>query len=102
MNILVAGSGWGLARALDIQVLLENTASHLNQFLRSPFSGDIVVVPSPCNEPFPMVHFRLNAQDPFSIQLSARDRNWSQFSYQFVSKLSDYVRLSAERKCHPL
>lgn len=98
MKIVVADSGWGLARPSDIQMLLENTASHLNRFLRSPFTGDIEVVSSPPSEE-PMVHYRLSLNSPFRVQLTARDRHWSQFSYQFAHEfchiLSNYEFLQA-------
>ena len=97
MNIAVAEMGWGQARPSDIRVLLENTASHLNRYLRSLFAGAIAIVPSPPGNPHPMVRYRTNSQDPFFIQLSARDRRWNQFTFQFSHEfcyvLSGYERL---------
>ena len=97
MMIVVSEMGWGQARPLDIRVLLENTASHLNRYLTSPFAGTIVVEPSPPRYPYPMARYRSSSQDPFVIQLSARDRRWSQFAFQFSHEfchiLSGYERL---------
>ena len=84
MEIEVKATGWGLARPADIQVLLADVASHLNRYLRSPFTGTIVIRPSPVDEPYPIVLYRANSLDPFIVQLSARDRQWSKFSYQFA------------------
>ena len=86
-----------MARPSDIQVLLEDTASHLNRFLRSPFVGNIEVVPSPPSDPTPRVPYRPNPDGPFSVQFTARCRSWSQFSFQFAHEfchiLSDYELL---------
>ena len=97
MKIVVAETDWGQARPSDIKALLENTASHLNRFLQSPFADAIVVVPSPPDRPCPMTWYRTAPQYPFVIQLSARDRSWSQFAFQFAHEfchvLSGYERL---------
>ena len=97
MKIAVAETGWGQARPLDIGVLLENAASHINQHLRSPFAGSIIILPSPPDQPYPMTLHRHLPQAPFEIQLSIRDRRWSQFAFQFAHEfchvLSGYERL---------
>lgn len=46
-------------------------------------AGEIVVVPSPPGYPYPTARHRSNSQDPFVIHLSARNRRWSQFAFQF-------------------
>lgn len=90
-------SGWGQGRPADIRVLLKDTASHLNRLLRHPFSGVVVVVPAPPEDPVPRTHYRAGSQDPFIVQLSSRDRRWAQFAYQFSHEfchiLSGYERL---------
>ena len=97
MEIAVEASGWGLARPVEIHFLLANVASHLNRYLRSPFTGTVVIRPSPRDESYPIVLYRANLLDPFTVQLSAQDRKWSKFSYQFAHEfchiLSGYERL---------
>ena len=97
MDITVAPFGWGTSRPRDVQVLLEDTASHLNRLLRDAFAGTIIVIPAPCDDATPRTHYRSSSNDPFFIQLPARDRYWAKFAYQFSHELchvlSDYERL---------
>ena len=101
MNLTVAPYGWDTALPVDVQVLLEDTASHLNRLMRDPFVGTVVVVPAPCDDFNPMTHYRPSPNDPFFIQLTARDKKWSQFAYQFSHELchvmSGYERLRGSR-----
>ena len=97
MKISVAACCWGLGRPSDIEALLVDTASHLNRLLRTPFTGTIVVVPASSSDPTPRVHYRSYPNEPFPIQLAARDSRWAQFAYQFSHEfchiMSDYERL---------
>ena len=54
MKIEVVGPGWGLGRPADIQVLLEDTVTHINQLLRNPFGDTIIVVPASPDDAVPM------------------------------------------------
>ena len=97
MKIKVLPYDWGEAQRNDIEVLLLDTASHLNRLLRSPFTGLIYVKASPPNDYVPRVLYRRSSSEPIFIQLTAHDRHWSQFAYQFSHEfchvLSDYERL---------
>ena len=80
----------------DIERLLSDVASHITRWLRVPFAGTICVVPGP-DTSVPMTYYRGDQDQPFVIQLTARNRKWSQFAYQFSHEtchvLSDYERL---------
>ena len=97
MHIVVAPYAWGESETRDIRVLLEDTASHTDALLRSPFTGTIVVVQAPLNDRKPRTHYRSSQAAPFFIQLTAADAYWAQFAYQFSHEfchvLSDYERL---------
>ena len=97
MNLAVSPYGWGTALPVDVQVLLEDTASFLNRLMREPFVGTIVVVPAPCDDFTPRTHYRPSPNDPFFIQLTARNRRWARFAYEFSHEfchvLSSYERL---------
>ena len=82
MQLYVSQADWGKAQLNDIEKLLKNTASHLNRLLRTPFKGKVIVTPSPPGKP-PRALYRASSDDPFVICLSARDRRWCQFAYQF-------------------
>ena len=96
MQLCITQDDWGVAQPHDIEKLLKDTASHLNQLLRNPFEGRISVEPSPPGKP-PRALYRESSADPFVIWLSARDRHWCQYAYQFSHEfchvLSGYERL---------
>ena len=83
MQICVFHGDWGNFNVNEIGKLLKNTASHLGRLLRTPFEGTIHVEPTPPNQPVPLTLYREPPDDPFVIQLTARDHRWSQFAYQF-------------------
>ena len=97
MKIAIEPHGWGEAGPRDIGTLLSDVASHINRLMRDPFAGSIQVVPAPCGDFIPMIHYRASRQDPITIQLTARDRKWAQFAYQFAHEfchaLSNYELL---------
>ena len=83
MQLSVLPSDWGDAQLCDIKILLEDTASHLNQLLRIPFAGEIYVKAAPPNDETPRALYRCSPHEPFVIQLNTRNRLWCQFAYQF-------------------
>ena len=97
MNITVIECDWQGALTSDIQVLLRNVARHLTGEFRDLPKGNIVVRATPHPDNPPETLFRLSEEEPFTILLSARDRHWSQFAYQFSHELchvlSEYERL---------
>lgn len=100
MQLCVLQGDWGDACTTDIEALLKDTASHLNRLLRTPFEGTIHVESTPPNQDCdPQTLYRTSLGNPFVIQLTARDRQWSQFSYQFSHEfchvLSNYENLKA-------
>ena len=97
MKIAVAPFGWGEAMPIDVQSLLIDVASHLAGCLRSPIEETIVVVQAPPDDLTPRTHYRLSPGGPVFIQLTARNRKWAQFAYQFSHEfchvISNYQRL---------
>ena len=95
--ISVMPRGWGAAQPRDIEILLTDTASHLDRLLRTPFDGAIVVKNAPPDDAVPRTIFRPLSSGPFVIQLTARDRRWAQYAFQFSHEfchiLSGYERL---------
>ena len=83
MNITVLPCSWGDASLRDIEAVLVDTASHIERRLREPLFGTIVVLPTAPEED-PITLYRYGSQGPFPIKLSARDRKWSQFAFQFA------------------
>ena len=96
MKIVVPQADWGVAQRGNIEWLLSDVASHMTRCLRAPLKGDVCVIPGPVTS-VPMTYYRGNREQPFVVQLTARDTKWSQFAYQFSHELchilSDYEHL---------
>ena len=98
MKIEVLQCDWGNAAILDINLLLEDTAFHLNRLLRTPFDGPIQVFPAlRDSESVPKTYYRSSSEDPFVIRLATWDKYWARYAYQFAHEfchvLSGYERL---------
>lgn len=97
MKIEVKPHGWGEAMPSNVEALLSDVASHLNRLLVDPVVEHIMVVPASGPEAVPRTLYRYGTSGPITIQLTARDRKWAQFSYQFAHEfchvLSDHERL---------
>ena len=78
-------------------MLLGDVASHLSRLLVDPVVEHIMVVPASGPDDDPVTFYRCGIPGPITIQLTARDTYWAQFSYQFAHEfchvLSDYERL---------
>ena len=96
VNIVVPPSNWDEGRRKDIEELLRNTASHLLQLLRNPFDADIRVIPGPIDKG-PITLYRSPTDTKCTIKLSARDRKWNKYAYQFAHEfchvISDHDKL---------
>jgi hypothetical protein len=104
MQLYVLPCDWGETQLNDIERVLKDTASHLNQLLRNPFEGIIHVKSLPLDaDPYtPYVEWREPLDEPFVIWLAVldpdgHDRDWCKYAYQFSHEfchvLSDYNSL---------
>ena len=98
MKIAVQPDSWGHALPQDIATLLTDTASHINRMLSGPVTDHVHVIPAPETDWTPRTHYRHAPNAPICIQLTARNRRWAQFAYQFAHEFchiaSDYQRLA--------
>ena len=85
MEIAVLECEWGVARRDSIQRLLDDVASHIVRELRDPFDESIHIMNLP-GEPL-RTFFRNPGAAAYEMNLTARDRRWSQFAYQFGHEL---------------
>ena len=83
MHIQINPCDWGEALPENIQALLENTASHIHAEMRQPVEGTINVLNLP-SEKDPITFYRRTGKGPYEINLTVRDRRWSQYAYQFA------------------
>ena len=86
MKISVVSCEWGDGLPEDILRLLEDVASHIERELREPFHGAIHAMNLP-TENCPRTYYRSSGSDPYHVNLTAKNRNWSQFAYQFAHEL---------------
>ena len=96
VRIIVPPSNWGEGRRKDVETLIRDTASHVLRLLRNPFEADIRVIPRPIDES-PEVMYRSPTETRYTIKLSAHDRYWAKYAYQFAHEfchvLSNYELL---------
>ena len=97
MKIDVEPHSWGEAIPSNIEALLADVISHLNRLLVEPVPDHIKVLPVSGADAVPRTLYRYSGCGPITIQLSARDRKWSKFAYQFSHEfchvLSNFERL---------
>jgi hypothetical protein len=85
MLLRVQQTGWGEGRPEDIRCLLTDVANQLLQHVQIEHHGTITIAPG--DEDYPEVRYRNAPSDPYSVFLSARNRLWCQYSYQFAHEL---------------
>ncbi|MHB1307778.1 MAG: hypothetical protein ACYDC1_03640 [Limisphaerales bacterium] len=99
-TIEIADEDWGGGSTQDIQRLIENVASHFDRHLEHPLpSGHIVVRRQPDGPP--LIVYRDQESDPFTIRLPTQGCFWSQYAYQFAHEyfhfFSGYEELRGAR-----
>ncbi len=82
--IRVEGDGWGKAGREEIEALLYAVADELVSRPDPVFDHPIVVTHAPGN---PVALYRRGPRGEYLVRLSARDRRWAQFAYQFGHEL---------------
>ena len=94
LTIVVKGNNWGEGKPENIQVLLDNVASHFTRHLREGLFETIEIWNSSKG---PMILWRLPGRTKYAILLDTIGTRWAQYSYQFAHEfchlLSGYDRL---------
>ena len=83
LQVCVEPNGWGDARPVDIARLLTDAASHINRELRNPVVGTINVLSAPATDHTPRTLVQYSRPGSYSVQLTATERCWSQYAFQF-------------------
>ncbi len=99
VKIEVLECDWGEGRRNDIRVLLEDVASHIVHELRDPIDGTIRVMNLPGNPP--RTFFRRPGETAYEVNLTAKDRRWSQFAYQFGHEFCHVLSGHDRLRCSP-
>jgi hypothetical protein len=81
LSIEVAPGDWGNASPADIQRVLYSAAWSLQQFAPDRKLAPIRVV---SGSGHPQVFYEKSARGEFIVRLTAKDRRWAQYAYQFA------------------
>ena len=91
LRIRAEPDGWDNAQPVDIERLLEDVASHINRELRNPIVGTISVLPAPSTDRVPRTLTQYSKSGSYAVQLTAMERRWSQYAYQFAHEFCHIV-----------
>lgn len=97
ISIEIAPGDWGNANVRDIQRVLDSTADVFLGYVK-PARDDlkILVVPRSIS---PEVRYERGANGEYVIQLTARNDNWFQYTFQFAHELC-HVLSNFDHKAH--
>jgi hypothetical protein len=82
--IQVLNGGWGSAHPADIEAVLYSAASEIWRYFRDRPPPQLIVRQS---EKGPLTLFDRGPHGEYVVLLSARDRRWAQYAYQFSHEL---------------
>ena len=91
LSVRVAPDGWDGACPVDIEQLLEDAASHINRELRNPVTGTVSVRSAPSTDRVPRTLIQYSKPGFSAVQLTATERHWSQYAYQFAHEFCHLV-----------
>jgi len=85
-KLLVAKDGWGDALARDVAAICSSTAETILRVIQPESTKEptILIVPG---DKVPMVIAHRGPSGEYVVLLTARDKHWSQFAYQFSHEL---------------
>jgi hypothetical protein len=84
LQIRVMDGGWGNARTRDIERVLQSAARELRTYFPHRGPDRILVKHVPGN---PRVLYERGPQGEYVVHLSATDRRWAEYAYQFAHEL---------------
>ncbi|NMG45839.1 hypothetical protein GPA22_19155 [Aromatoleum toluvorans] len=96
LTIRVEGEGWGSAERDEIETLLYAVADELTRGATAAPVDPIVVTHAPGS---PVTLFDKGSQGEYRVRLSARNRGWAQYAYQFGHELC-HILSNYERRAH--
>lgn len=86
LEISVLDCDWGDADRDNIKSLLQDVSSHIIGELRDLFDGMMRVMNLPTQNSR-RTFYRQPNDDTYEINLTSKNKNWSQFAYQFAHEL---------------
>jgi hypothetical protein len=85
LEIRVVGSDWGTAQQQDIETVLYSVAAILLEHFPGKRLHPIVVTVAADR---PITLFRRGPANEYLVRLSARDRHWARYAYEFAHELA--------------
>ena len=85
LEIRVLGDDWGSARPQDIETVLYSVAAILLEHFPGRRLYPILVTHAPNH---PMTLFKRGPANEYLVRLSARDRQWARYAYEFAHELA--------------
>lgn len=82
MSILVVPHGWGDARTVDLQAVLDSVVCVMNDFFESDADSDIIINHNSTYGP--RVLYDRGPNNEYQVLLSSKDLAWAQHAYQFA------------------
>lgn len=95
VSIQVSQDDWGEGRRVDIQKVLESAVGELWKYFPNKRLNSIIVVH---DERTPRTRCKKGANGEHIVQLTAKDRRWARFAFQFGHELF-HVLSNYERDC---
>jgi hypothetical protein len=89
-EIEIANDDWGYAKIADIKLLLQNVSFHFDRHLNDPKPDGQLLVRRR-HGGVPQIVFRDVCAGPHVIYLTAHNRLWAKFSYQFAHEYFHYL-----------
>lgn len=87
VKILVENDRWGNVQSQEIQLVLESTASVFSPYAPILIEKKISVSPSS----HPRIYYERTLNGEHQINLSAKDRYWCQYAFQFSHELGHLI-----------
>ena len=86
LEIKIARGNWGQAELADIQRLLTLVANEFQSYVDFNRARELNIRVVPRSGP-PRVLYELGSEGEYVVHLSARDKRWYQYAYQFAHEL---------------
>ena len=84
LEIRVIGGGWGDARPKEIETVLDSVATILLEHFPGRRLHPILVAHS---DEYPIILYKKGPAGEYQVYLSAKDRNWARYAYEFAHEL---------------
>ncbi len=97
LEIRVIGGGWGDARPDEVEAVLNSVATILLEHFPGRRLHPILVAHS---DEYPITLYKKGPGGEYQVYLSAKDRHWARYTYEFAHELS-HILTNYDHRSHP-